>query len=91
MESKWITFNEVVEVTGLNKRTAERRLKLFRERHAELYSLISKAIGRKKFYLDPSIIKTAEEELIKRRGANFTYEALLGDRNPPLEYRVTKE
>ena len=55
MEPKWITFNEVLELTGLNRRTTERRLKLFRERHPELYSLISKAIGRKKFYLDPSI------------------------------------
>ena len=42
-------------------------------------------------YLNPKIIEAAEKELIERRGADFTYEALLGDRKPPLEYRVSKE
>ncbi len=38
-------------------------------------------------YKDPSIAKKAKEELNKRRGDNFKYKALLGDRKPPLDYR----
>jgi hypothetical protein len=34
------------------------------------------------------MLKNAKEELLKRRGGDqFKYEALLGDRNPPLDYR----
>ena len=29
----------------------------------------------------------AEGELLERRGSDFKYEALLGDRKPPLDYR----
>jgi aminobenzoyl-glutamate utilization protein B len=36
---------------------------------------------------DPDVTKKAKEELLKRRGADFVYEALIGDRNPPLDYR----
>ena len=36
---------------------------------------------------DPSIIAEAKAELQEARGANFKYEALLGDREPPLNYR----
>ena len=36
---------------------------------------------------DPSIIAKGQAELLKRRGADFVYEALLGDRKPPLDYR----
>lgn len=35
----------------------------------------------------PEVLKQAKAELLKRRGANFQYEALLGDREPPLDYR----
>ncbi|MDW3645495.1 MAG: M20 family metallopeptidase [Bacteroidia bacterium] len=38
-------------------------------------------------YNDPSIIQRANEELMRRRGADFKYEPLLGDRKPPLDYR----
>ncbi len=38
-------------------------------------------------YQDPNIAVTAREELEERRGADFRYEALLGDRAPPLDYR----
>ena len=33
------------------------------------------------------IIKKAKEEFNERRGANFTYIPLLGDRAPALNYR----
>lgn len=35
----------------------------------------------------PELATKAKEELLKRRGDNFKYEALLGDREPPLDYR----
>lgn len=35
----------------------------------------------------PELATKAKEELLKRRGKDFTYEALLGDREPPLDYR----
>lgn len=38
-------------------------------------------------FKDPSITTTAREELIRRRGKDFTYEPLIGDRKPPLDYR----
>lgn len=42
-------------------------------------------------FMNPEIIEKADKELIKRRGTNFVYKALLGDRNPPLDYRVDKK
>jgi aminobenzoyl-glutamate utilization protein B len=36
----------------------------------------------------PEIIEAAREEFEKRRGADFEYRALLGDRDPPLDYRL---
>lgn len=36
---------------------------------------------------DPSQIQKAKEEFNKRRGENFTYSPLLGDRKPALNYR----
>ncbi len=38
-------------------------------------------------YQDPELLKAAQEEFEQRRGADFHYEALLGDREPPLDYR----
>ena len=38
-------------------------------------------------FLEPSIIVQAHEELLQARGEDFKYEALLGDRAPPLDYR----
>ncbi|MEQ9426151.1 MAG: amidohydrolase [Cyclobacteriaceae bacterium] len=35
----------------------------------------------------PDVIEKSKEELDSRRGVNFKYEALLGDREPPLDYR----
>lgn len=39
-------------------------------------------------YTDPQIIAAAHTELERRRGENFEYHALLGDRDPPLDYRL---
>jgi hypothetical protein len=38
-------------------------------------------------FKNPAIIEEATKELAKKRGDNFKYEALLGDRKPPLDYR----
>ncbi|NVK33700.1 MAG: hypothetical protein HWE23_04410 [Rhodobacteraceae bacterium] len=38
-------------------------------------------------FKDPSVTKIAKEELLRRQGAGFVYEALVGDRKPPLDYR----
>ena len=37
---------------------------------------------------DPSLITAAAEEFERARGEGFRYEALLGDRSPPLDYRL---
>jgi aminobenzoyl-glutamate utilization protein B len=39
-------------------------------------------------YQDQELIDAAWEEFDKRRGPDFSYEALLGDRLPPLDYRL---
>ncbi len=38
-------------------------------------------------FKDPSIMAAANEELLRRRGKDFKYEPLMGDREPPLDYR----
>ena len=38
-------------------------------------------------YNDPNIVKDAKKELIERRGPKFNYYSMLGDREPPLDYR----
>ena len=40
-------------------------------------------------FRNPSIAERAKEELLEKRGENFTYESLLGDREPPLNYRTS--
>lgn len=39
-------------------------------------------------YTNPSLIEEAKEEFESRRGTDFKYEALLGDRAPALDYQV---
>jgi len=39
-------------------------------------------------YKNPDIAVRAQKELQDNVGANFNYEALLGDRKPPLDYRI---
>jgi len=36
---------------------------------------------------DPSIAQEAKREWQEKRGPDFQYESLLGDRDPPLDYR----
>lgn len=38
-------------------------------------------------FKDQALIDKAKEEWLQKRGANFKYEALLGDRKPALDYR----
>lgn len=38
-------------------------------------------------YNDPALIGKAKAELAEKRGADFKYKALVGDRKPPLDYR----
>ncbi|GAB2558544.1 amidohydrolase [Spirosoma areae] len=38
-------------------------------------------------YKTSALIEKAHAEFLKKRGADFTYEALLGDRKPALDYR----
>ena len=39
-------------------------------------------------FSNPEIIQQAKQELESRVGKSFKYKALLGDRKPPLNYRV---
>lgn len=40
-----------------------------------------------RLYTEPQLRAAAREEFERRRGDDFEYEALLGDRDPPLDYR----
>ena len=37
---------------------------------------------------DPALIAKAQAELGQRRGPDFVYKAMVGDRPPPLDYRA---
>lgn len=39
-------------------------------------------------YLDPELVREARAEFVERRGPNYVHRPLLGDRPPPLDYRV---
>jgi aminobenzoyl-glutamate utilization protein B len=45
------------------------------------------ALAAAELYRNAGLRRAALEEFNRRRGAGFTYEALLGDRPPPLDYR----
>jgi aminobenzoyl-glutamate utilization protein B len=45
------------------------------------------ALAAVELYRNEELRRTAREEFDRRRGEDFTYEALLGDRQPPLDYR----
>jgi len=45
------------------------------------------ALAAVEIFKNPELAEKAKAELLKRRGDNFKYEALLGDREPPLDYR----
>lgn len=38
-------------------------------------------------FKNPKLCEKAKKELIEKRGKDFKYEAMLGDRKPPLDYR----
>ncbi len=38
-------------------------------------------------FQDPELVRAAQREFLQRRGEDFEYRALLGDREPPLDYR----
>jgi aminobenzoyl-glutamate utilization protein B len=41
------------------------------------------------FFSDPAKLAAVRAEFMERRGADFQYRPLLGDRNPPLDYRAS--
>jgi aminobenzoyl-glutamate utilization protein B len=45
------------------------------------------ALSAIEIYRNPEIAEKAQKELKERQGDDFIYEALIGDRNPPLDYR----
>lgn len=45
------------------------------------------ALSAARLFREPALIGKATAELNQRRGANFTYSAMVGDRPPPLDYR----
>ena len=46
------------------------------------------ALTARDLFLQPALIDVAVQEFNMRRGENFQYRALLGDRDPPLDYRI---
>ena len=49
------------------------------------------ALAGARLLREPALIETAKGELLERRGADFTYEAMVGDRAPPLDYRKSSK
>lgn len=45
------------------------------------------ALTGARLFRDPTLIDKAKTELDTRRGPGFTYQAMVGDRAPPLDYR----
>ena len=46
------------------------------------------ALTARDLFLEPELRAASRREFEKRRGPDFQYRALLGDRNPPLDYRL---
>ncbi len=46
------------------------------------------AVTASDLYRDPGLVRAAADELRQRQGPDFEYSALLGDRAPPLDYRL---
>ena len=38
-------------------------------------------------FRSPDVLAAAKAELLRRRGPDFRYQAMVGDRAPPLDYR----
>ncbi len=45
------------------------------------------ALSAYDLYKNPALVQEANKELISKRGANFKYDAMLGNRKPALDYR----
>ncbi|MBW2312562.1 MAG: amidohydrolase [Deltaproteobacteria bacterium] len=45
------------------------------------------ALAAVALYEQPELLAEAHAEMLRRRGADFDYQPLLGDRDPPLDYR----
>ena len=45
------------------------------------------ALTAAELFRSPQVLAEAKAELVKLRGADWKYEALLGDRAPALDYR----
>ena len=45
------------------------------------------AASAAELFLDPQLIEAARVEFERRTGPDFKYQALVGDRQPPLDYR----
>ncbi len=45
------------------------------------------ALAAAALFRDPATLAAAKVELLRRRGADFRYQAMIGDRTPPLDYR----
>jgi aminobenzoyl-glutamate utilization protein B len=46
------------------------------------------AVTAVELFSDPRHVREARAELLRQRGEGFRYESLVGDREPPLDYRV---
>lgn len=47
------------------------------------------ALAGAELFISPDTIAAAKAELEERRGADFEYAAMIGDRSPPLDYRLS--
>ena len=45
------------------------------------------ALSAMDYFSDPELLSKAKTELIEQQGPDYKYESLLGDREPPLDYR----
>ena len=46
------------------------------------------ALTAKDLMRQPALIQAGRQEFDERRGVGFIYKSLLGDRKPPLDYRL---
>ena len=46
------------------------------------------ALAAAELFASPALVSAAKAELSAKRGPNFRYETVLGDRKPPLDYRA---
>lgn len=49
------------------------------------------ALSAANLFLNPDIMARAKAELVEARGKDFVYQSMVGDRSPPLDYRMKTE